>query len=606
MTLFRTLRWVTSVGAILCSSTPLSAQSGCDDRTRVGPPASAVVVGSLARQLNDWLTRLATLETFSGQVLVARHDSVLLNGGYGFADRARCIRVSPVTAFDIGSLSKQFTGAAILRLAEDGRLGLHDSITRWLSNVPQDKRSVTISQLAAHTAGIPRYLDDIDADHFAADSAATRDSVVRAILRLPLRFAPGSRYEYSNMDYVLLAAIVERASGMRFEDYVDRNLFRRAGLVRTGFPSDARHWPVSQVAHAYSDLYDDGSPRERPDSWRALGQSGVLSTVTDLFRWHEALRSSVVLKTDPRQRLVSTTAGSYEFGWEVARRASDSTAAVIFHAGGTPRSFSSEFRYYPRQDLVVIVLCNLKHDAVLMQDDIVSNVSDFATRRDTALATVPAATQPMPTSPAVGRYVFANGDSLILWRDHTFALWLAPMGQRAFDLVYSIEPTDLRVRVATDRTHEFVDSLAKLPCGGIARPDSKLGTHEIRVSGWHRQWCAWRSIGAFSGLSVVGVAPASYSKSRAFVTSTLRFGAQVYTVQWDWDQSELVKSWASPDVPFPQSRALASLGDDELVLFDWFSGRTLQVSGLSSRAGTEWELRFDSNGVDAVAHRRSN
>src|SRR6185436_16120868 len=151
--------------------------------------------------------RLARLGVFSGQVLVASHDSVVLDRGYGVANRRLCAPVTLETGLEIASLSKQFTGAAVLRLVEDGRLALSDSIGRWLPAVPPDKRGITIEHLATHTAGIPRYLDEEDSDHFGHDFAPPRDSVVRAILALPLRFAPGSHFEYSNVGFILLAAI---------------------------------------------------------------------------------------------------------------------------------------------------------------------------------------------------------------------------------------------------------------------------------------------------------------------------------------------------------------------------------------------------------------
>jgi len=570
-------------------------------------PPAPVDTGTLAGstrviQIDAFLRHLAQLGIFSGQALIARHDSVLLNRGYGFADRAHAVPIGTSTAFDIASLAKQFTGAAVLRLAQDRRLALNDSIGRWLSDVPSDKRGITIAELATHTAGIPRELDQEDSDHFGLDLDPPRDSVVRAVLAKPLRFSPGSKYEYSNMGFVLLAAIVERAAGQPFQDYVRNQFFRPAGLTHTGFQSDTRRWNPRLVARAYADLYDDGSPLERPDSWRGLGGAGVVTTASDFLTWHRALRAASVLLTDPRARLSAPGAPDYAYGWQAARRA-DGTVSVVFHAGGHPRSFSAEFRYYPGQDVVVIVLCNIRHDDILMQSDIIANVSDYITGRDSVMTDVPEAGPPSRHTRITGTYAVSGSDSLVIWRSSTSELWLAPVGQRAYDLVYGTDSTDTRTERMMRLTRSFVDSVRSLRCENHAPHASRVHTYEIRVAMWPARWCTWQRSGAFRGLETLGVASYTYSTTRASVVGRLRFGNQVHVVQWLWDGDELRKSWSSHDVLFPASRELGSLPNGDFAVYDWFTGRTITLTIEEVVNGRVTKLGVRSGTRSVMAHR---
>lgn len=560
-----------------------------------------VVVGKTAQEIDEFVDRLAHFGAFSGQVLIARHDSVLLNGAYGFANPSLCAPVTRETVFDIASLSKQFTGAALLRLAEDGALSLSDSLGKWLPDVPADKRGITIDQLSRHRAGIPRYLDADDFDHFAHDFATPRDSVIRAILALPLRFAPGSQFEYSNMGFVLLAAVVERAARQPFTQYVRSAILRRAHLTSTGFPADTRQWPAMKVARGYADLYDDGSPRERPDSWHGLGGSQIVSSATDLLTWHRALRSNTVLSSDPRERLRDSLAGDYTLGWRAVRRP-DGTVGVYFHAGAHPRSFGSEFRYYPARDVVVIVLTNLRHDDVLMQEDVIANVSDYFVGRDSVLTPLPPI-HSEATARIEGSYTISDGDSLIVWRDAAARLWLAPVGQGAFDIVFARDSTDPRAANAATRTRGFIDSLRQLDCARVHPARTQVRTYEIRSAQWTERWCAWQREGAYRGTSIVGVAVRTYSKTRAFVIARLQFGDTTRIVAWEWDGDEFQKSWSAPSVRVPQSRALAATAKDRFVVYDWFSGRRLDVSAASDRSGRVHTLTLRDSTRTVVAHR---
>ena len=248
-------------------------------------PAQEVVRDSLGARLDDYLTRAAALG-FAGAVLVAEDGQVILRKGYGLADRQRGIPITPETVFDIGSITKQFTAAAILKLEEQGRLSVNDPIRYYLDGVPPDKAGITIHHLLTHTAGLrDTFGDDYD--------VMSRDSLVALVLASDLLWEPGLRYRYSNAGYSLLGAIVEKLSGRPYERFLHDELFEPAGLTQTGYRLPA--WPEERIAHGYRLGLDWGSPLDKlwaedGPYWNLRANGGLLSTVGDLYRWNDRLK----------------------------------------------------------------------------------------------------------------------------------------------------------------------------------------------------------------------------------------------------------------------------------------------------------------------------
>jgi CubicO group peptidase (beta-lactamase class C family) len=239
----------------------------------------------------DSLVRDAVERGFSGQVLVVRDRDVLLHEGYGPADPETGIPVDTATVFAIGSVTKRFTRAAILKLEEQGRLSTSDAVGRFVDGLPPEKRDITIRQLLDMEAGLREYHDD-SGDH----QPMTRDEAVRRIGSQELRFEPGTDRAYSNSGYTLLAAVVEEASGRSFEAYVRDELLEPAGMENTGFHGDDR-WPDERVARGYGmRTYGENAPSTWPaTTWALKGAGGMVAPASDLLRFMEALRAGRVV-----------------------------------------------------------------------------------------------------------------------------------------------------------------------------------------------------------------------------------------------------------------------------------------------------------------------
>jgi CubicO group peptidase (beta-lactamase class C family) len=204
-------------------------------------------------------------------VLVARDGEVLLHRGYGMADAEAGVPNGPETVYDIGSITKPVTALAILALEEEGRLRTTDPITRFFPEVPEDKRGITLHHLLTHSAGL---IGDLGGDY----EAMPRDTLVRRALASGLRWAPGTRYAYSNLGYSLLGAVVEIASGEPYEQYLRDRILLPAGMERTGYvlPSGARIGVT--VADAWGEeaaALLAGIPPGRRAGLAALGERGA-------------------------------------------------------------------------------------------------------------------------------------------------------------------------------------------------------------------------------------------------------------------------------------------------------------------------------------------
>jgi CubicO group peptidase (beta-lactamase class C family) len=285
---------------------------------------------------------------FSGAVLVARDGDVVLDDGYGYAIRSSRTPNTEETVFSTGSLTKQFTAAAIMKLEMAGRLRTEDTIDTFLDGVSPDKRGVTLHHLLTHTAGLP------GSSGFDFDEAG-RDDTVQRILAMPLEFEPGTEMSYSNCGYTLLAAVIEIISGGSYEEFLDENLFRPAEMKSTGYRLPG--WDELVVAHNYTGDEDNGRHLDRPyPYWNLLGNGGILSTTGDMYRWYLALKGDRVLSAEAKKKLWTPFLNEYAYGWDVIETEDGDT--LIRHDGGSMMGNSAVMSWFVGKDVLIVIFCN--------------------------------------------------------------------------------------------------------------------------------------------------------------------------------------------------------------------------------------------------------
>jgi CubicO group peptidase (beta-lactamase class C family) len=201
---------------------------------------------------------------FTGSVLVELNGRKAISQGYGFRNAAEKQKNTPDTIFDIGSITKQYTAAGILKLEMQGKLTTSDKITKYFPGVPADKSGITIHQLLRHIAGLPSVVGG-DYDKIS------EEEFVGKVMQAPLKFEPGARFSYSNVGYSLLAIIIERVSGQKYEQFLYDNLWHPAGMEMTGYSRPL--FDKEMIATGYKEEVEWGTPTEK--EWGVMRLTGI-------------------------------------------------------------------------------------------------------------------------------------------------------------------------------------------------------------------------------------------------------------------------------------------------------------------------------------------
>ena len=297
-------------------------------------------------------TFMASHRNFNGVVLVAKDGAPVFRKAYGYADREWGVKNTPETKFRIGSITKSFTAAAIIKLQEEGKLSVDDPVSKYYPAAPAAWSRITLKHLLQHQSGIPNYTNNgvfmlrtSMLDHSLEQMiAVTRDR--------PLDFEPGSRYSYSNSGYVLLGHVIEKASGKTYADYLQATILNPLGLKDTGYDSSTALIP--RRAQGY-DLGPNGVTNARYLSMTVPhGAGAIYSTVDDLLKWDQALTKGAILSEASRKAMFTPSLQDYGFGWNITKGFDH---PVIAHSGGI-HGFSSMLSRYVEDGVTVVVLSN--------------------------------------------------------------------------------------------------------------------------------------------------------------------------------------------------------------------------------------------------------
>lgn len=564
------------------------------------PPAGQetippVIRGAAGRRMHE-LAKRAAVFGFSGQVLVAADDRIVLHRAYGFADARDRRPMTTETGVGVASISKQFLGAAVLELAEAARLRLEDSLPAFFDDLPEAKRGITLAQLLAHTSGVrSRYAEDFE--------PATRDELIRGILETELAFKPGTRWRYSAAGYNLAAAIIERVTGERYRDYVHRTLLEPAGMRHTGLADD--DWEPDEVARSYLGWEDRGSPAEWPPNWRNFGAGDLVSTAADLYRWERALRSGAVLSAaslDRYFRPLAVIDEDVDYGFGLFFHTDEEGRRVIEHGGDAALGFNGSFYRYPDEDFLILITCNARTPVGNWLRHALGEGLEAIVRGGEA-ESAPAAELPSEEAlrTLTGTYRLEDGSRLHALTDGSH-LWLAAAGQEA---VNRLGGYDDETVAALERGNRKTARLF----AGLLRADSSVYREALTEEGapyFDDYWNEWRGLvearGPLHAYDLLGSSP-----GRGSVTSRVRLqfrtGALTMTLFWGDQASGRLRGTFIEGVPFrpPVALAVGRVAGDEFVAHELLSGRTLAVelepSGALRISDEEGSVRAEPMGL---------
>jgi CubicO group peptidase (beta-lactamase class C family) len=314
-------------------------------------------------------------------LLVEHRGRRIVARGYGLADVENNVPAELETVYQTGSLTKQFTAAAILQLVEQGKLRLDDDVTKLVPELHIRGGTVTVHNLLSHTSGLVESNRDETIPEWG--TAITHKRVLELIGDHELEFRPGEKFQYRNSGYYLLGMIVERVSGMSYADYVRVNMFQPLGMRRT---SQCTHRDIiPKRAHGYTT--DDGklhNPRLLDMSW-TFAVGSVCSTAPDLLLWDHALRGGRVVSVDTYKKMITPVKladGTLtDYGYGLGMSVHDGHP-VIRHGGATV-GFTTYLTHYPEDDLTIVLLTNNDSvEAWKVDDDISRAVLGLTPRRE--------------------------------------------------------------------------------------------------------------------------------------------------------------------------------------------------------------------------------
>jgi CubicO group peptidase (beta-lactamase class C family) len=299
---------------------------------------------------------LSTKHAPGATIAIVEHGAIVYARGYGLRDVASGLPADARTRYEIGSITKQFTAAAILQLKEAGKVDLNATVATYLPAIAYGKE-ITIRQLLTHTSGLLDYIDIANFETLAA-TPATFEQLMSRVSDKPLAFSPGTQFDYSNTNYLILGRIIEVASGQSWEAYVQQHLFAAAGMNESATIAQAGR--LADMARGY--VYAQGHTAESKtvdESW-ASSAGGIVSTVGDLQKWGEALSSGRVISKSNYQlltspaRLADGTASDYGFGMKIDHFEGQPR---VWHDGSIS-GYDGSDQFYPSQSVRIIVLTN--------------------------------------------------------------------------------------------------------------------------------------------------------------------------------------------------------------------------------------------------------
>lgn len=342
--------------AILCIS--------CKNKTNPNDAAN-----SLKDKLESYIDA-CDKNGLSASILVAKNGEILYNGGVGLRNKNENLPITEETVFTTGSLTKQFTATAILKLQEEGRLSVTDSISKFFENIPKDKQNITIHQLLTHSSGIVGNLG-CGVDFLPI----SKTEFLNQVYNSPLDFEPGEQFSYSNVGYSILAMIIEKVTQTDYETYLQEHLFQKAGMQHTGylFPK----WDTTQIAHGYKCGEDWGThllkwqADSNQISWHLKGNGGILSNPSDLYKWYLALKENKIISEKSYGQLIfphvkehESGDSYYAYGWTIMD--SDRNTKIIAH-NGSNGVFYADFIQLPEENTVIIYMTNeLRYDTQIV------------------------------------------------------------------------------------------------------------------------------------------------------------------------------------------------------------------------------------------------
>lgn len=290
--------------------------------------------------------------------LIVKDGKTIYRKAFGMANLELEVKMTPENIFRIGSITKQFTASAILKLRDEGKLSLDDDITKYLVDYPTHGHKISIKHLLTHTSGIKSYTGMEEWTAETRKKAFTPEELIEFFKFQPMEFKPGEQWSYNNSAYFILGYIIELVSGMTYEEYIDTNFFKPLEMTNSYYGSTSRI--IKNRAYGYNKINDEYINADYLSMTQPYSAGALLSTVDDLYKWYSSVMDDKVISRTSREEAQSTyilnngEKTGYGYGWAIGNIQGSPT---ISHDGGI-NGFLTSSIYLTEEDLFVAVFSN--------------------------------------------------------------------------------------------------------------------------------------------------------------------------------------------------------------------------------------------------------
>jgi len=320
-------------------------------------------------QLDKVFMKLSKDGKYDGVALIYKGGHILLYGGYGFKDIQKKIINDTNTVFQIGSLTKQFTAEIVLKLVNDKKIELSDRLSKYLPTYPHGD-SISVYNLLTHTSGIYDYTENIDSLIIDPRNGIEEQQLIDLFKNKPLAFSPGSKFSYSNSNYILLGNIIEIVTKSSYQKILRKEIFSKAEMTHSGF--DFSHLTDTNKAIAYKLIDNKFQVGVNYDSSFSFAAGSIYSTGRDMLNWYLALHQNKLLPKNVQDKMYIPFLNNYSMGWAL----NESRHKKFYYHSGKIGGFSSFELQNPQDDLYILFLENHIDDQ-LNNNKIVANVLDI-------------------------------------------------------------------------------------------------------------------------------------------------------------------------------------------------------------------------------------
>ena len=552
------------------------------------------------RMLDEYLRR-ATANGFSGAVLVAKGGKILSRKGYGWADKENKIPITAESVFDIGSHVKAFTATAIMQLEQQGKLAVTDPITKYFDNVPADKAGITIHHLLTHTSGL-------DFDYFYNENRTNehailrdREKYIQSVLSFPLGYETGKARRYSNTGFALLAAIIEKITGKTYVAYVQENIFKPAGMDRTGYTIPRNYKKL--VARGSNDGPTDwGYPwtmqwdKGTTPLWDLAGNGGMLSNLDEMYKWALALQGNKIVSDSGKDKMftVHYAPSDQGYGWYVSKTPKGNYSYVHHSGDAVPHGWNMDFRLFRDGSVVVIILTNKRIRAGSIRRPVAPVLVDIALFAETPQLPQFVSVDRSKLKMYEGSYRFESGAILHIKADEfsiegekpAGQLMVSGEGQQAIDLIFSGNETAGLTKLSLDlnsRTKTFIEALSKNDSSVLKTILPATVSAESAIQRWNN---FVNTSGELRSFEVLGSSALNQTGVQTFVRLNLSKGSGVYHVTWrdptlhnqaeDSLQPEIAPFLRKSMASFPLTIPFTPQSENSFAAYDLFKGRTMK------------------------------